>query len=89
MAKIDTPLTPGENPRWTKKDFKHATHLPGLNLTDAVAAVRRGRGPQVKPKKVAISIRVNPKVVEYFKADGPGWQARMETVLMKASGIKN
>ena len=77
-----------DNPEWSTADFKKATRLKGTSLTEAVAVLRRGRGSQVKPKKVAISIRVNPKVLAHFKADGAGWQARMEQVLLKSSGIK-
>jgi uncharacterized protein (DUF4415 family) len=77
-----------DNPEWSAADFKKATRLKGTSLTEAVATLRRGRGPQVKPTKVAISIRVNPKIIEHFKAEGAGWQARIEKVLLKASGIK-
>jgi uncharacterized protein (DUF4415 family) len=77
-----------DNPEWSAAEFKKATRLKGVSLTEAVVALRRGRGPQVKPTKVAISIRVNPKIIEHFKAEGAGWQARIEKVLLKASGIK-
>ncbi len=77
-----------DSPTWTSADFERAVRLDGVSLGDAVATLRRGRGPQVKPKKVAISIRINPKIIDHFKADGAGWQARMEKVLLKASGIK-
>ena len=33
------------------------------------------------PKKKAISIRVDPDVLEYFKNDGPGYQRRINAVL--------
>jgi uncharacterized protein (DUF4415 family) len=88
MSKPKTPIRNHENPEWTATDFKKATRLPGTSLADAVSTLRRGRGPQVKPKKIAISIRINPKIVEHFKAGGAGWQARMEKVLLKASAIK-
>ncbi len=77
-----------DNPEWSAADFKNATRVKGTSLTEAAATLRRGRGPQVKPTKVAISIRVNPKIIEHFKAGGAGWQARIEKVLLKASGIK-
>lgn len=77
-----------DSPTWTSADFERAVRLDGVLLGDAVATLRRGRGPQLKPKKVAISIRINPKIIDHFKADGAGWQARMEKVLLKASGIK-
>ena len=42
---------------------------------------RRVRGPQKDPKKVLVSVRYSPEVIEYFKSTGPGWQARMDSVL--------
>jgi uncharacterized protein (DUF4415 family) len=40
----------------------------------------RGR-PPVKNKKVLLSVRYSPEVIEYFKSTGKGWQARMDGVL--------
>lgn len=47
------------------------------------ATVRRPgqRGPGKKAKKVLLSLRYSPEVVEYFKSTGKGWQARMDEVL--------
>ena len=47
------------------------------------ATVRRPgqRGPRKKAKKVLLSIRYSPEVVEYFKATGEGWQSRMDEAL--------
>jgi uncharacterized protein (DUF4415 family) len=39
------------------------------------------RGPQKEPRKVATAIRLSPEVVEYFKAEGPGWQTRVDAAL--------
>jgi uncharacterized protein (DUF4415 family) len=44
--------------------------------------VRRGRPPKLEPK-VAIHFRVDPQVLAYFKALGPGYQTRMNEVLSK------
>jgi uncharacterized protein (DUF4415 family) len=41
--------------------------------------VRRGLKPQ--PAKEAISLRVEPEVLGWFRAQGPGWQTRMNAVL--------
>lgn len=47
--------------------------------------VRRGkRGPQKAPTKKLVSLRLSPEVIEHFKADGPGWQTRIDTTLLKA-----
>ncbi len=47
---------------------------------DAVSA-GKGCGPQKTPKKVLLSVRYSPEVVEYFKSIGKGWQTRMDEVL--------
>jgi len=48
---------------------------------DLLAMWKRGRGPQKKPTKVAITLRVSPEVDEYFRSTGKGWQSRMDQVL--------
>lgn len=57
--------------------FKPAEQL----LPAVVAAYRRGRGPQKKPRKVPVSIRLSPEVVGYFRAKGAGWQSEIDDVL--------
>ena len=42
--------------------------------------VMRGR-PKLANKKNLVSIRYSPEVIDYFKASGAGWQARMDDVL--------
>ena len=41
--------------------------------------VRRGLAPL--PSKASISLRVDQDVLEWFKAQGPGYQTRINTVL--------
>jgi len=36
---------------------------------------------QTRQAKQPISIRLSPEVLEHFKADGPGWQTRIDAVL--------
>jgi uncharacterized protein (DUF4415 family) len=47
------------------------------------ATVRRPgqRGPGKRAKKVLLSVRYSPEVVEYFKSTGEGWQTRMDEAL--------
>ena len=57
-----------------------------LPLTDeqmsAMAAMRVLRGrPKLAAKKQLVSIRYSPEVIDYFRASGAGWQARMDAVL--------
>ena len=39
------------------------------------------RGPGKKPKKVLLSVRYSPEVVDYFQGTGRGWQTRMDNAL--------
>jgi uncharacterized protein (DUF4415 family) len=42
--------------------------------------VLRGR-QKLGNKKLLISIRYSPEVIDYFRSSGAGWQARMDAVL--------
>ena len=57
-----------------------------LPLTDeqlrAMVPIRVVRGrPKLANKKQLVSIRYSPEVIDYFRASGAGWQARMDAVL--------
>jgi len=76
-----------DNPKWTAGDFKRAK--PAQDLPpDILAAFPRTRGEQKAPKKIPVSLRLSPEVVEHFKASGPGWQSRIDETLRKAAGLK-
>jgi uncharacterized protein (DUF4415 family) len=40
----------------------------------------RGR-PKLANKKQLVSVRYSPEVLQWFRATGPGWQARMDEAL--------
>ena len=40
--------------------------------------------PKSDSPKVSVSLRLDPEVVAGFKADGPGWQTRMNAVLAES-----
>jgi uncharacterized protein (DUF4415 family) len=42
----------------------------------------------LQPVKTQLTLRLDPDVVEHFKASGPGWTARINEVLRKAAGLK-
>ena len=57
-----------------------------LPLTDdqlaAMVPLRSLRGrPKMENRKVLLSVRYSPEVVDFFKSTGDGWQARMDSVL--------
>ena len=39
------------------------------------------RGLQPPPPKIAISLRIDEDVLEWFKAKGPGYQTRINSIL--------
>ncbi|WP_297975944.1 BrnA antitoxin family protein [uncultured Amaricoccus sp.] len=49
----------------------------------ARAEVKRGR-PKAAVTKVSTTIRLDPDVLEKFRATGPGWQSRINDILKKA-----
>ena len=74
-------VDPDDAPELTREWFEQADQYNNGLL------VKRGRRPSDSPKK-AISLRVDNDVLEKFKADGPGWQSRMNDALRKAAGFK-
>ncbi len=56
------------------------TAHPEADIRHIVRGVVR-RGLQPVPSKSSISLRVDQDVLEWFKAQGPGYQTRINTVL--------
>jgi uncharacterized protein (DUF4415 family) len=52
----------------------------------AQAKVQRGR-PKATVTKVSTTLRLDPEVIAHFKAEGPGWQSRINETLRKAAGL--
>jgi len=75
-----------ENPEWTAVDFARARPAAEV-VPEIVAAYRRYRGPQKRPTKKLVSLRLDPDVIERFRASGRGWQARINATLRKAVGL--
>ncbi|HEX8166761.1 MAG TPA: BrnA antitoxin family protein [Beijerinckiaceae bacterium] len=49
------------------------------------ALTKRPRGrPKAEKTKVEVKLRLDPEIVEAFKAQGPGWQTRMNQVLRRS-----
>ena len=61
-------------PELTDDFFEKADLYEGEKL------IRRGR-PKSRNRKILLSVRYSPEVVEYFRAMGDGWQSRMDDVL--------
>ncbi len=69
-----------DNPEWTEKEFAKAK--PFADVFPDLAKTIGRRGPQKAPTKISVTIRLSPVVVEYFKSKGPGWQTKVDDVLL-------
>lgn len=72
-------IDPDDAPELTDEWFEKATFRIGDHV------IRRGRPPG--SKKTQVSLRVDTDVIAAFRAQGPGWQSRMNAALRKAAGI--
>ena len=90
------------NPAYTQEDWDEVSDNPeltdaeiaelrsngeGLPAEMAAAFKRLGGRPKSDTKAVPVSLRVPPDVLAAYKADGPGWQTRMNEAL--AAGLRN
>jgi uncharacterized protein (DUF4415 family) len=76
-----------DNPEWTKEDFGRARPaveaLPefiGEKATQELIRRSRGRPPKAD-KKVNQTLRLDANVVEAYRQEGRGWQARINEIL--------
>jgi uncharacterized protein (DUF4415 family) len=70
---------------WVQLKSKTGPAVPSNDHPEAsVRHIVRGlvrRNLQPLPSKAAVSLRVDQDVLEWFKAQGPGYQTRINTVL--------
>lgn len=71
---------PDDAPKLTAKWFESATAFVGD------APVRRGRPKAADPKQL-VSLRLDRELVEKLRAQGPGWQTRVNDALRKVVGL--
>ena len=62
-------------------DWRHGVVTPGGGVAATIGALRKARGKNKNPTKEQVAIRFDPEVLAAFRADGPGWQTRMNTAL--------
>ena len=72
-------VDPDDAPEWTDEMFDRAE----LRIGDTI--IRRGRPPG--STKTQVSLRLDKDVIAAFRAQGPGWQSRMNEALRKAAGL--
>ncbi len=82
---------------YTQEDWDAVSDTPEITAEQFVQAklfaevfplmaekMRRARGPQKAPTKVAVQLRLDRDVVERFRASGKGWQSRINEILKRA-----
>lgn len=81
-------IDPDDAPEWTEDHFRHAQlSIGGKVVRKAVGTwTRPGRPVSENPKK-QVTLRLDPDVIERFRATGKGWQSRINAELRKALGI--
>lgn len=75
-----------DNPEWIARDVARAKPF-AETFPDLARKAHKVRGLQKAPTKKLVSLRLSPDVIERFKADGPGWQSRIDAALKKAVGL--
>ena len=84
MAKRKQYGTPDDDiPEMSAEDFARAK--PARKAAPkVVAAMKRARGrPKLERPKEHVTLRLDAAVVEAFKAEGPGWQRRINDALAR------
>mgnify|MGYP003624829766 CR=1 FL=1 len=54
----------------------------------SLKGAKRGR-PKLSDPKKSVTLRLDMEVIEAFKAEGRGWQTRINTVLRESAGLKD
>ena len=62
------------------RDIKHSAEHPEADLKHIVRGIVR-QGLKAVGSKMSISLRVDADVLAWFKAQGPGYQTRINAVL--------
>ncbi len=81
LPPADTPFD-ADNPEWTKETFARAKPPEEVLAPEVLAAFKRTLGrPAKAARKIRVAVRLDPDVVDHFRATGPGWQTRINDAL--------
>ena len=84
-----------DRPEWTDETFDVAEYAIGGKVIRPAAGylgpngIVRGRPPSRNRAKQQATLRLDPDIIERFRADGPGWQSRINAALRKVAGLDN
>jgi uncharacterized protein (DUF4415 family) len=81
-------IDPDDAPEWTEEMFRMAAIYKGDQLIRPASGTLKsiGRPVAAHPKK-QVTLRLDPDVIEKFRATGKGWQSRINAELRKVLGI--
>lgn len=81
-------------PEWTDEMFDVAQYsVGGKVIREATGTIGpggvvvRGRPPSRGRAKQQVTLRLDPDILERFRADGPGWQGRINEALRRVLGL--
>lgn len=85
--RLDSEKPDAENPEWTAEAFAQArpasemlSEIFGAQQAAQILKPKRGRPVIARPKE-QVSLRLDPAVIEAFRASGNGWQTRINKAL--------
>lgn len=90
MSEKEKPISapwvdPDDAPEWTPEAFGRAEIRHGERVMRPASGTitKRGR-PRLEQPKKQVTLRLDQDVIERLRADGPGWQSRINEILKKA-----
>ena len=83
---ISTPWAdPDDAPEWTPEAFERAEIRHGDQIVRPATGTLSKRGrPRLEQPQQQDSVGVDQDVIDRLRADGPGWQSRINAILKKA-----
>ena len=80
MTRLPNRYRPND-PRQAAEALFRPTAKPAEALPDSAQ-----QAPSLPNAKEVVSLRIDRDVLEFFQADGPGWQERINAALRRAAG---
>ena len=81
----------GSTPNWTDPDAApplDRAWFARAELAEGGRELRPAGGrPRLAAPKQAVNLRLDAEVLTRFRAEGPGWQSRMNAALRRAVGL--
>ena len=77
-----------DNLPWTDEMWARARRVEDAK-PEFIARWRKWRGQQKAPVKKLVSLRIDPDIIDHFRATGPGWQRRINDALRRAARLRS